>query len=315
MSHEAQSHVAQSQEAKSRAFAHPPDTLRLGDREVRRFGYGAMRLPGKDVWGPPADRPAARKVVRRAIELGIQFIDTSWYYGPHVANVVIAEAIHPYPGDLVIATKLGGRRTPDKGWAPFNRPDELRQGCEHDLRELRVETLDVVHLRHIPNEVPFLECLDTLLQLRAEGKLRHIGLSNVNRAQVQAALERTPVVTVQNLFNVAGGSGFLARTTHAEVEAPEAVLDFCTAQGIAYLPFFPLAVGTFARAHGALDAIATRHGATPAQIALAWLLARSPVMLPIPGTSSLGHLEENWAARKIQLSPEEVGAIATEARR
>jgi aryl-alcohol dehydrogenase-like predicted oxidoreductase len=273
-----------------------------------------MRLPGKDVWGPPEDPEGARKVVRRAVDLGIQFIDTSWYYGPHVSNPLIAEALHPYPDDLVIATKLGGKRTPDKGWAPFNRPEELRQGCEHDLRELRLETLDLVHLRFIPNDVPFLESLDTLIQLQSEGKLRHIGLSNVNVSQVQAAMDRTPVVTVQNLYNISGGSGFLAKTTHAEVEAPEEVLDYCTVEGIAFLPFFPLAVGTYGRSHGALDAAAARHGATPAQIALAWLLARSPVMLPIPGTSSIAHLEENWAARAIQLTPEEVASIAQDAR-
>jgi len=139
--------------------AHPPATLAVGDRRVRRLGLGAMRLPGPDVWGPPADPGEARAVVRRAVELGVQFIDTSWYYGPHVANPIIAEALHPYPADLVIATKLGGRRTPDKGWAPYLRPEELRAGCEHDLRELRLETLEVVHLRWIPTEVPFLECL------------------------------------------------------------------------------------------------------------------------------------------------------------
>jgi pyridoxine 4-dehydrogenase len=298
----------------SDVYAHPPATLNLGGRDILRLGFGAMRLPGKDVWGPPEDPAQARQVVRRAVDLGVQFIDTSWYYGPHVSNTIIAEAIHPYPADVMIATKLGGKRTPDKGWAPFNRPEELRQGCEHDLRELRLETLDLVHLRVIPNDVPFLECLDTLIQLQAEGKLRHIGLSNVNTAQVQAALGRTPVVTVQNLFNVSGGSGFLAKATHAEVEAPEKVLDFCTAKGIAYLPFFPLAVGTYAKSHGALDAVATRHGASPAQVALAWLLARSPVMLPIPGTSSLAHLEENCAARRLRLTPEEAASIAQEAR-
>jgi len=296
------------------AFAHLPPVLRLGERTVRRLGYGAMRLPGKDVWGPPGDPATARAVVRRAVELGIQFIDTAWFYGPHIANPILAEALHPYPEDLVLATKLGGRRTPDQGWAPYNRPEELRLGLEHDLRELRLEAVEVVHLRYLPNEVPFLEGLDALIQLRAEGKLRHIGLSNVNTAQVKAALARTPVVTVQNLFNVAGGTGVLARTTHAEVEAPEQVLDLCTELGIAFLPFFPLAVGAFARPQPALDAVAARHGASQAQIALAWLLARSPVMLPIPGTSSMAHLEENWAARTIRLEPEEVAAIAQDAR-
>lgn len=296
-------------------FAHPPATLRIGDREVARLGFGAMRLPGPEVWGPPEDRENARQVVRKAVELGLQFIDTSWYYGPHVANPIIAEAIHPYPDAILIACKLGGRRTPDKGWAPFNRPEELRLGCEHDLRELRLETLDLVHLRFIANDVPFLETLDTLIQLRSEGKLRHIGLSNVSVPQIQAALERTAVATVQNLFNVAGGAGSLAKATHAEVADPEAVLDFCAAQAIPFLPFFPLAVGAYGRPHGALDAAAKRHGATPAQVALAWLLARSPVMLPIPGTGSLAHLEENWAARTLRLTPGEVDSIAADARR
>ena len=303
-----------SDQTQSQDFAHLPSGLRLGDRVVRRLGYGAMRLPGPDVWGPPVDPAGARVVVRRAVELGIQFIDTSWFYGPHVANPVIAEALHPYPDDLVIATKLGGKRTPDKGWAPFNRPEELRQGLEHDLRELRLEAIDVVHLRFLANGVPFLETLDALIQLRAEGKLRHIGLSNVNTTQVRAALERTPVATVQNLFNVAGGAGALAKATHAEVDSPEAVLDLCTELGIPFLPFFPLAVGAYARSQAALDAAAVRHGASQAQIALAWLLARSPVMLPIPGTASLAHLEENWAARAIRLSPEEVAGIARAAR-
>ena len=296
------------------AFAHPPTTLRLGDREVRRLGFGAMRLPGKDIWGMPEDPANAVAVVRRAVELGVQFIDTSWYYGPHVANPLIAEALHPYSADLVIATKLGGRRTPDKGWAPFNRPEELRLGHEHDLRELRVDCVELVHLRWMDTGVPFLEMLDALLQLRAEGKLRQSGLSNVNSGQVEAALARTPVATVQNLYNVSGGLGMLAQATHAVVEDPEAVLDLCTARQIAYLPFFPLAVGALGRPQPALDAAAARHGASPAQIAIAWLLARSPMILPIPGTGNLAHLEENWAARSIRLSAEEVAEIARGAR-
>jgi aryl-alcohol dehydrogenase-like predicted oxidoreductase len=290
-------------------FAHAPATIRLGDLEVRRLGFGAMRLPGPDVWGEPTDPERARAVLRRVIGLGINLIDTSWYYGPHVANRLIAETLRPYPADLVIACKLGGKRTPDKGWAPFIRPDELRQGCEEDLRTLHLERLDVVHLRFMNVGVPFLEALDALIALQREGKIRHLALSNVNAQQVEAALARTPIVAVQNLFNVSGGGGMLAKMSHAEVESPEAVLDLCTARGIAYLPFFPLAVGNVGKAKPALAAIAEKHGATPAQIALAWLLARSPVMLPIPGTSSVEHLEENWAARGIALSPEEVEAI------
>jgi len=291
------------------------DTIRLGDLEVRRLGFGAMRLPGKEVWGEPEDPARARAVLARAIELGVNFIDTAWYYGPHVANRLIAEVLHPYPADLVIATKLGGRRTPDRGWAHFSRPEQLREGCEHDLRDLRREVLDVVHLRYVgaPGTAPFLESLDAMIELVREGKIRHLGLSNVNAIQLAQALERTPIVSVQNLFNIGGGTGQLARMTGAEVEGPEDVLTACEARGIAFLPFFPLGAGALASPAPAIAAAAARHGATPAQIAIAWLLARSPVMLPIPGTSRPEHLEENWRARTIALDRDEVAAIARDA--
>jgi aryl-alcohol dehydrogenase-like predicted oxidoreductase len=252
--------------------------------------------------------------VRRVVELGVNFIDTAWYYGPLVSNRLIAEALHPYPSDLVIATKLGGKRLPDKGWAAALRPEELRQGAEEDLRTLRLERLDVVHLRHMAaSGVPFLESLDALVAMQAEGKIRHLALSNVGVREIEQAVARTPIVAVQNMFNVSGGGGAIAKYTHSEVDDPEGVLDFCTRKNIAYLPFFPLAVGNVAQQKPALAAIADKHRATPAQIALAWLLARSPAMLPIPGTGSVEHLEENWAARRIELSPEEVAAIAKQA--
>jgi len=289
-----------------------PSTIRLGDLEVCRLGFGAMRLPGKDVWGEPEDPARARTVVKRVVELGMSFIDSSWYYGPHVANRIIADALYPYPKDLVIASKLGGRRTPDKGWAAFSKPEELRQGCEHDLSELRRDVLDVVHFRYVgaPGTVPFMESLDAMIDLKKEGKIRHLALSNVNAKQLAQALEKTPIVAVQNMFNVGGGTGQLAKMTHAEVESPEEVLAACEAKGIAYLPFFPLAIGALGKPQPALAAAAEKHRATPAQIAIAWLLARSPVMLPIPGTSSPEHLEENWNARKIALTKDEVDAIA-----
>jgi pyridoxine 4-dehydrogenase len=296
---------------RSEGYAIAPATIRLGDLEVQRMGYGAMRLPGKDVWGEPDDPARARQVLRRAVELGINFIDTAWFYGPLVANRLIAEALHPYPRDLVIATKLGGKRLPDKSWAPALRPEELRMGAEEDLRTLRLERLDIVHLRHMPAaRVPFLESLDALLALQTEGKIRHLALSNVNAAEINLALARTPIVAVQNMFNVSGGSSAFAKQTHSEVDDPEGVLELCTRKSIAYLPFFPLAVGNVARDKPALAAIAAQHRASPAQIALAWLLARSPSMLPIPGTSSLEHLEENWDARRIALTPSEVAEIA-----
>jgi aryl-alcohol dehydrogenase-like predicted oxidoreductase len=296
---------------ESSAFAHPPYTLHLGDLEVRRLGFGAMRLPGREVWGEPDDPARARAVLRRVVELGMNLIDTSWYYGPLVANRLIAEALRPYPSDLVIATKLGGKRLPDKGWAAFLRPEELRQGCEEDLRSLRLDRLDVVHLRFVPVAgVPFLEALDALLALQAEGKIRHLGLSNVGVRELDAALARTPIVTVQNAYSAAGGGHTrMAKLTHAEVEAPDAVLARCEERGIAFLPFFPLAVGQVGQEHAGVAAVARKHGATAAQVALAWLLARSPVMLPIPGTGSVEHLEENWAARLIALDAEDMNAI------
>ncbi len=290
-------------------YAHSPSTLRLGDIEVQRLGFGAMRLPGKDVWGEPDDPARAIAVVRRAVDLGINFIDTSWYYGPLVSNRIIAEALHPYPKDLVIATKLGGKRLPDKGWAPFIRPEELKRGCEEDLRSLKLDRIDVVHLRYMKTDVPFLESLDAMIAMQKEGKIRHIALSNVGVPLIEQALERTPIVAVQNMFNVHRGGGFLARVTHAEVDDPESVLALCEERGIAYLPFFPLVVGNLGQ-HGGVAEVAKRHGKTPAQIGIAWLLARSKAMLPIPGTGSPEHLEENWAARHIALSDEDMRAIA-----
>jgi pyridoxine 4-dehydrogenase len=298
------------------AFAVPPATIRLGDFEVPRLGFGAMRLPGKEVWGQPEDPARARRVLQRVIELGMRFIDSSWYYGPHVANVLIAEALHPYPKDLVIASKLGGKRTPDKGWAAFSKPAELRKGCEHDLRELRRDVLDVVHFRYVgaPGTVPFRESLDAMIDLQKEGKIRHLALSNVSAAQLAQALEKTPIVAVQNMFNVGGGTGQLAKMTHSLVESPDAVLAACESKGIAYLPFFPLGAGALGKPQPALAAAAEKHGAKPAQVAIAWLLARSPVMLPIPGTGSPEHLAENWAARTIALTTDEVDAIARDSR-
>lgn len=286
-------------------FATGPDTLQLGDLEVRRLGFGAMRLPGNDVWGEPADPAAAHAVLHRAVELGINLIDTAWYYGPHVANRLIAEALHPYPSDLVIATKLGGRRLPDKSWAPYLKPDELRAGAEEDLRTLRLEQLSVVHLRWIDQaDVAFAEALDAMIDLQREGKIRHLALSNVNADQLAYALTRTPIVAVQNLFNVGGGSGPIP-----VAEGPEAVLAACESRGIAFLPFFPLAIGTLTAASGALAAAAKRHNCTAAQLAIAWLLARSPVMLPIPGTSKVAHLEENIAAVRVVLDTPTVAAL------
>jgi pyridoxine 4-dehydrogenase len=276
-----------------------------------RVGFGAMQLPGPMVWGEPKDPERARAVLKRVIELGIGLIDTSWYYGPHVANRLIAETLYPYPDGLVIATKLGGARSPDKSWIPALRPEELRKGCEEDLRGLRLERIDVVHLRWISHaEVSFDESLDALIELQSQGKIRHIALSNVTMAQLRAALERTPIVGVQNLYNVAAGERRLANLPHANVADQEDIVELCAARGVAFLPFFPLTIpGPPRPPNPALQQIARQRGVSEAQVALAWLLARSPAMLPIPGTSSPDHVEENWAARALALSTAEFAAI------
>ncbi|MDQ3370465.1 MAG: aldo/keto reductase [Myxococcota bacterium] len=286
-----------------RHFAHGPDTIRLGDLEVRRFGFGAMRLPGKGVWGEPEEPATAHAVLRRAIELGVNLIDTAWYYGPYVANRLIVEALHPYPSDLVIATKVGARRPDDRTWVPALRPAELRAGVEDDLRTLRLEQLPIVHLRWMDQpDASFDEALDVLLELQHEGLLRHVALSNVNITQLEAALAKTPIACVQNVFNLGPvGSG---------AEHAQDVLAACERHGIAFLPYFPLALGSLTAGGGALDAAARRHGCSSAQLALAWLLARSPVILPIPGTSKVAHLEENMGATHVALDPDVVAELA-----
>ena len=262
------------------------------------------------VWGEPRDPDAARAVLRRVIECGIRLIDTSWYYGPHVANRLIAETLYPYPNDLVLATKLGGARTPDKGWIAAISPEALRQGCEEDLRGLRLERCEYVHLRYIESDVPFLESLDAMIALRAQGKIGHIALSNVTLAQLEQAMARTPIAGVQNQYNVALGERALARIPHMVVQDQETIVDLCASKGMAFLPFFPLALPGGGQPEAtALGKIATRHGVSQAQVAIAWLLARSPAMVPIPGTSSVAHLNENWAARELVLSEDEIATI------
>jgi len=292
-------------------LATAPTTIRIGGKEVNRVGFGAMQLPGPMVWGEPRDPDAARAVLRRVVECGIRLIDTSWYYGPHVANRLIAETLHPYPKDLVLATKLGGARTPDKGWVAAMSPDALRRGCETDLRGLRLERCEYVHLRYVESEVPFLESLDAMIDLRIRGKIGQIALSNVTLAQLKQAMTRTSIAGVQNLYNVVLGERVLARIPHLVMDDQETIVDLCAATGMAYLPFFPLAMpGAGQPASKALGEIATRRGVSQAQVAIAWLLARSPTMVPIPGTSSLAHLEENWAARELSLSAAEIETIA-----
>jgi pyridoxine 4-dehydrogenase len=273
-------------------------TLQLGDLTVKRLGFGAMRLCGPGIWGEPEDPREAEAVLRRVVEVGINLIDTADAYGPKVNERQISSALYPYPDDLVIATK-GGLVRPGPGrWEPNGRPRHLREACEGSLRRLKVDTIDVYQFHRPDSRVPFEDSVWALAELRDEGKIRHVGLSNVGVRELVAALDIVPIVSVQNRYNMTDRSS-------------EAVIETCEREGIAFIPWFPLATGNLARPGGDLDEIAHRHDATPAQVALAWLLAKSPAMLPIPGTSSVEHLEENVAATELELSDEEVATLSS----
>jgi aryl-alcohol dehydrogenase-like predicted oxidoreductase len=268
-----------------------------GALPVVRLGYGTMQLPGEGVWGPPRDREAALEVLRRAVELGVNFFDTADSYGPYVAEDLLREALHPYDDDVVIATKAGlTRQGPDK-WTPLGQPAYLRQEVEMCLRRLGLERIDLFQLHRIDRAYPVADQVGELKKLQDEGKIRHIGLSEVSVAQLQEAQQTAEIVSVQNLYNLAKRDA-------------EELLDHCTEHGIGFIPWFPLAPGELAQADGPLSVAAKEHDATPSQLALAWLLKRSPVMLPIPGTSSVDHLESNTAAASIELSDEEFQALS-----
>jgi aryl-alcohol dehydrogenase-like predicted oxidoreductase len=267
-------------------------TLQLGSLTVYRLGFGSMQLPGKGVWGPPQDHDGALAVLRRAVELGVDLIDTADSYGPNVAEELIREALHPYPAGLRIATKAGLTRSGPDQWAPCGRPDYLRQQCESSLRRLGVEQIDLFQLHRVDPAVPADDQFGLLRDLRAEGKVAEVGLSEVSVAQIEAALKIVPLVSVQNQYNVAQRSA-------------EDVLEFCEQHQIGFIPWFPLASGKLSEPGGPIDEVARELGATTSQVSLAWLLRRSPVMLPIPGTSSLAHLEENCAAGSISLTDEQ----------
>jgi pyridoxine 4-dehydrogenase len=259
-----------------------------GDLPVHRLGYGAMQLTGPGVWGEPADRAQAIAVLRRAVELGINLIDTADSYGPHVSEELIREALHPYPKGLAIATKAGLTRPGPSRWVPLGKPEYLRQQCEMSLRRLGVERIDLFQLHRIDPKVPADDQFGVLRDLQKEGKVRHIGLSEVNVAELEAARRIVPIATVQNQYNLAYRNS-------------EDVLEYCTRKNIGFIPWFPLATGDLAKPHGVLTRIAGQLSAPPAQVALAWLLKKSPVMLPIPGTSKVKHLEENTAAALLDL--------------
>ncbi|GAA1400109.1 aldo/keto reductase [Catellatospora coxensis] len=263
-----------------------------GDLPVNRLGYGAMQLTGPGVWGDPADPDEAVRVLRRAVELGVDFIDTADSYGPFVSEMLIKKALHPYPEGLVIATKGGFTRAGPGDWRAVGRPEYLRQQCMLSLRHLGLDRIDLYQLHRIDPKVPLEDQLGELVLLQQEGLIRHIGLSEVTVAQIEQSRALAPIVSVQNLYNLVNRSA-------------EDVLRHCEQQNLAFIPWFPIATGELAKPGGPLDQAAQAHGASPAQLALAWLLRRSPVMLPIPGTSSVAHVEENIAAAEITLTDDE----------
>ncbi len=268
-----------------------------GDLPVFRLGYGAMQLTGPGVWGDPKDPEEAVRVLRRAVELGVTLIDTADSYGPFVADHLIKKALHPYADDLVIATKVGFTRQGPGQWTVVGRPEYLRQQVELNLRHLGVERIDLLQLHRIDPQVPVADQLGVLAELRDEGKIRHIGLSEVSVSDLAEAQKTAPIVSVQNLFNLGN-------------RRSEALLDHATEHGIGFIPWYPLATGGLAGDDSPLAALAKEHGRSPSQLALAWLLKRSPVVLPIPGTSSVAHLEDNVAAAEIELTDADYDALS-----
>jgi aryl-alcohol dehydrogenase-like predicted oxidoreductase len=269
--------------------------MKVGDLEVNRLGFGAMRVCGPGVWGEPKDRAAAHRVLRRAAELGANFIDTAESYGPHVDEILIAEALHPYPRGLVIATKCGVSRPDRRRWDPDGRPEKLRKDLEGSLKRLRLERIDLYQLHTVDPKVPFEDSVGTLADMQRAGKVRHIGLSNVSAKQLEQARGIVPIVSVQNRYNL-------------DDRRSEDVLKACERLGIAFLPWYPLGDGGVLRS-SKVKSIAKKAKATPSQVAIAWLLAKSPVMLPIPGTSSVAHLEENMAAARLKLDAADLAAL------
>jgi pyridoxine 4-dehydrogenase len=271
-------------------------TLRFGDLEVHRLGFGAMRLTGAGIWGEPSDRQECLAVLRRAVALGVDLIDTADSYGPEISEELIFEALHPYPEGLVVATKAGLTRQGPGRWAPVGRPEYLRQQCELSLRRLGVDRIDLFQLHRIDPKVPADDQFGLLADLVSEGKVGHVGLSQVSVQEIEAARAVVPIVSVQNLYNLTDRSS-------------EDVLDHCEAEGLGFIPWYPIASGQLAEPGGAVDATANETGATPSQVALAWLLHRSPVMLPIPGTSSVAHVEENCRAATLELTSDQLDSL------
>jgi pyridoxine 4-dehydrogenase len=288
-------------EAQQQALASKGGEFTIGnDLRVTRLGFGAMRITGKGIWGEPADRAAAIRVLRRAVELGINFIDTADSYGPNVSEEIIAEAIYPYPENLIIATKGGFERTGPDQWVENGRPEHLRSVCEGSLRRLRLDRIDLYQLHRIDPKVPAEDQLGTLKDLQAQGKIKHIGLSEVSVRQIEHAQTIVPVVSIQNRYSLSD-------------RGSEDVLKYCEKQGLAFIPWFPLAAGQLSGADSPVRRVAEQLNATASQVALAWLLARSKVMLPIPGTSSVEHLEGNVAAAGLRIDADKLEKLSSAA--
>ena len=271
-------------------------TITIGEKTVRRLGFGAMRLTGPGIWGPPADHDEAVSVLRRAVELCVNLIDTADSYGPNVSEELIAESLHPYPDDLLIATKGGFVRTGPNVWPRDGRPKHLREACEGSLRRLRLDAIDLYQHHGRDKKVRYKRSISAIKDLQDEGKIRHVGVSNVSVEQLETAREIVEVVSVQNRFNLTD-------------RRSQDVLERCEELGIAFLAYAPIGAGELAEPGGPADRIASAHDVTPSQVALAWLLARSPVIVPIPGTSSVGHLEEDLAAAELRLSDDELAEL------
>lgn len=272
-------------------------TFRIGgDLSVNRLGYGAMRLTGPGIWGDPDDREGAKRVLHRALELGVNFIDTADAYGPQTNEDLIREALYPYPQDVLVATKGGHVRDGDKNWLTNGRPEHIKEACEASLKRLGVEQIELYQLHRPDPDVPFEESVGALAELRSEGKVRHVGLSNVTVEQLEAARAVVPIASVQNRYNITE-------------RASEDLVEACERAGVAFLPYFPLATGDLAKPGGPLDEIAESRDATTGQVALAWLLHRSPAIVPIPGTSSISHLEENVGAASVSLGAAEMRTL------
>jgi len=281
-----------------------------GELSVFRLGFGAMRITGPGIWGPPADHDGAIAVLRRALDLGVNLIDTADSYGPEVSEQLIAEALAPYPAELVIATKGGLTRTGPGQWPQDGRPEHLRAALDGSLRRLQMDRIDLYQFHRPDPRVPFEESVGVLAELQQAGKIRHIGLSNVTIDELERAQRITPIVTVQNHYNLADRAS--ERMDHAQSER---MIDLCAEQGIGFIPWAPLAGGQDATSDTAVAEVAKRHNALPSQVAIAWLLQRSPTMLPIPGTASIAHLEENVQSASLRLSREEFDLIDQQSRR